>query len=364
MPVEGQRDPAHVTAVLEGWLRTHLDDADDLTITDLQVPQSSGFSNETFLLTAAWTTSSGRAEQAELVLRSQPLVHKLFPESDLLVHQYEVIRRLGAHTSVPVPHTLGAEADPAVLGAPFFVMERLRGQVPGDAPPYTQEGFVIDMSPAERRRWHTNAIGALVGVGQVDWRAAGLDLLDQPHHGPTGPEQRRNYFASYLEWATKGDAHPVAHPAFDWLDTHWPDDGDHTGLCWGDARPGNQMFDGTKVVAVFDWEMVSLGNPESDLGWWLFLQRYSTDGVGAVLPEGMLDHDATVALWEQRMGRPATHVDFYERLAGFQFCLVMVKLAEMYSMSLGPEALAMGVHNPVAAITCELLGLEMPPPPA
>jgi aminoglycoside phosphotransferase (APT) family kinase protein len=362
MPVEGQRDPAHVKAALEGWLARQLPEASGVAITHLEVPQSSGFSNETFLLDARWTVD-GAEQTAELVLRSQPLVHKLFPESELLVHQYEVMRRLGEHSDVPVPNTRWAESDPAVLGAPFFVMDRLDGRVPGDSPPYTQQGFVMDMTPAERREWHRNGVAALVSVGQVDWRAAGLEFLDQPHHGRLGPEQRRGYFASFLEWATKGERHPVAHPAFEWLVANWPDDGEHIELCWGDARPGNQMTDGAEVIGVFDWEMVSLGNSESDLGWWLFLQRYLTDGVGATLPEGLLSPEETIALWEELKGRPATHVEFYERLAGFHFCLVMVKLAEMYAISSGPAALAMGVHNPVAAITCELIGLEMPSAP-
>jgi aminoglycoside phosphotransferase (APT) family kinase protein len=114
------------------------------------------------------------------------------------------------------------------------------------------------------------------------------------------------------------------------------------------------MFRGTEVVGVFDWEMVSLGNCESDLGWWLFLQRYSTQGVGAPLLDGMLDPAATVACWEEHMGRTAPHVDFYERLAGFQFTLVMIRLAEMMEF---PE---MAVHNPVAEITCELLDIPKP----
>jgi hypothetical protein len=78
----------------------------------------------------------------------------------------------------------------------------------------------------------------------------------------------------------------------------------------------------------------------------------------------MLDRGETIALWEELMGRPATNVDFYERLAGFQFCLVMVKLAEMYSISMGPSMLAMAIWNPVAEITAGLLGIDMPPPPS
>ncbi|NDC55707.1 MAG: aminopeptidase P family protein, partial [Alphaproteobacteria bacterium] len=56
----------------------------------------------------------------------------------------------------------------------------------------------------------------------------------------------------------------------------------------------------------------------------------STRASPELLP-GMLDREATIALWEELMGRPATNVAFYELLAGFQFCLVMVKLSEMFT---------------------------------
>jgi aminoglycoside phosphotransferase (APT) family kinase protein len=350
VPVAGQRDPQHIAEVLEGWLAARAG-VDRVVVRDLVVPQASGFSNETFLLSANFGDDRG---EVALVLRSQPQTHALFPEIDLIGQQYLSMKLLGEHSNVPVAKVLWAEADTALLGQPFFVMERLYGDVPGDNPPYTLAGFVVDMAPDVRREWHEHALEAMTRVGKVDWRAAGFDHLDKAHHGALGPEQRQGYFRRYLDWATAGSTHPVAHPAFERLLASWPDDGDHIDLCWGDARPGNEMFRGTEVIGVFDWEMVSLGNCESDLGWWLFLQRYSTDGVGASLLDGMLDHDATVARCESLMGRAATHVDFYERLAGFQFTLVMIKLAEHLGM---PE---MAVDNPVAAITAQLLDLPLP----
>jgi aminoglycoside phosphotransferase (APT) family kinase protein len=350
MPVVGQRDPAHITAVLERWLAARVG-VDRVEVTDLVVPQTSGFSNETFLLNARWSAERGTVP---LVLRSQPQTHALFPEIDLIEQQYLSMKLLGERSNVPVAKVLWAEADPSVLGGPFFVMERLEGKVPGDNPPYTLEGFVVEMTPGVRRAWHENAVEAMTRVGRVDWRAAGFGHLDKRHHGALGPEQRRGYFRHFLEWATRGERHPVAHPAFERLLAIWPDDGERIDLCWGDARVGNQMFRGTEVIGIFDWEMVSLGNCESDLGWWLFLQRYSTDGVGAPLLEGMLDRAETIACWQRHMGRRAAHVDFYERLAGFHFTLVMIRLAEMMQF---PE---MAVKNPVAEITAKLL--DLPPP--
>jgi aminoglycoside phosphotransferase (APT) family kinase protein len=349
MPVAGQRDPEAVQAMLEQWLAARTG-AERVTVSDLVVPQSSGFSNETFLFTAQWGTDT----PTPLVLRSQPQRHALFPEINLIEQQFLSMQLLGEHTDVPVARVLWAEPGLEELGQPFFVMERLDGLVPGDNPPYTIEGFVVDMDGDTRREWNEHAVEAMARVGKVDWRAAGFGHLDKAQHGALGPEQRRGYFQHFLDWATKGEHHPVAHPAFERLLAIWPDDGEHIDLCWGDARPGNQMFQGTKVVGVFDWEMVSLGNCESDLGWWLFLQRYSTDGVGAPLLEGMLDADETITQWERHVGRAARHVDFYERLAGFHFTLIMIRLAEMMEF---PE---MAVNNPVADITAQLLELSRP----
>ena len=366
MPVAGQRDPEQIRGVLEAWMARQMPESTDVTITNLVVPQTSGFSNETFLLDATWN-EGGTHVEAELVLRSQPVMSLLFPEIDLVTQQYLSMKLLGEHTDVPVPHVRWAERDTSVIGGPFFMMDRLHGLVPGDAPPYTQEGFVRDMTAEQRARWAYNGVEALTRVGKVDWRAAGFQHLDLTHHGKLGPEQRRNYFANYLQWAWGDKDHAVVRPAWQWLCDNWPDDGDRIELCWGDARPGNQMYGGpdlTEVIGVFDWEMVSLGNAESDLGWWLFLQAFSLDSGGATLLPGMLDREQTIALWEQLMGRPAEHVHFYEVLAGFQFALVMIKLSEMYVAESGdPSMAAMAHYNPVVWLTADLLGLERPMPP-
>ena len=366
MPVSGQRDPEQIRGVLTDWMARQMPEASDVEITNLVVPQSSGFSNETFLLDARWKEGDEEVT-AELVLRSQPVVSLLFPEIDLVTQQYLSMKLLGEHSNVPVPRMRWAERDESVIGGPFFMMDRLDGLVPGDAPPYTSEGFVVDMTAEQRARWAYNGVEALTRVAKVDWRAAGFGHLDLTHHGKLGPEQRRNYFAYYKDWALKGEPHPVLDPAWDWLVANWPDDGEHIELCWGDSRPGNQMYggaDNTEVIGVFDWEMVSLGNAESDLGWWLFLQQFSIESAGATLLPGMLDREATIELWSQLMGRTPDHVEFYEVLAGFQFGLVMSRLAEMYVMESGdPSIGAMAIWNPVNTITARMLGIEMPPLP-
>src|SRR5437763_8639873 len=123
MPIVGQRDPELLKGVLEHWLAHQLGVA-SVEVTNLVVPQSSGFSNETFLLDARWGEAR---EPTPLVLRSQPQTYALFPEIDLIEQQYLTMKLLRAHTDVPVAEVLWAEPDAALLGQPFFVMERLVG---------------------------------------------------------------------------------------------------------------------------------------------------------------------------------------------------------------------------------------------
>lgn len=349
MPVAGAHDEAELRAVLTPWLTKHTGADDEVEITEFSVPQSNGFSNETFLLKASWQ-EGGQSQTADLVLRSQAPDHQVFPVVDLINQQYRTMELLGEHTSVPVPAVRWFESDPSVLGQAFFLMDRLYGEVPGDNPPFMRESFVTEWDVATRRQWHENSLDTMISVGEVDWRSIGIDYLDMARFGALGPEQRHGYMRHFYEWSLGGSPHPVADPGWAWLDANWPDDGEHLELCWGDARPGNQMCRGTEIIGVFDWEGVSISNAESDLGWWLFLQKFSSVGMGVDLPEGMLTRDETVARWEARRGRPATHVDFYERLAAFQFALIMVRLSQ--AMQLGME-----VDNPVTPLARQLFGL-------
>jgi hypothetical protein len=175
MPVAGQRDPDQIRDVLTEWMARQMPDATEVTITNLVVPQSSGFSNETFLLDASWV-ENGEKVDAELVLRSQPVMSLLFPEIDLVTQQYLSMKLLGEHSNVPVPNTRWAERDTAIIGGPFFMMDRLDGLVPGDAPPYTETGFVVDMTDEQRAR--CLALAAHGGGGGSRFSSAGCVVDD------------------------------------------------------------------------------------------------------------------------------------------------------------------------------------------
>lgn len=355
MPLPQERDPETTRTRLVDWLSRQLREARDLAVPELEIPQSSGFSNETFLFDATWN-EGGIAKHREFVLRAQPPSYALFPHIDIMSQQFRTMQLLGEHTDIPVPKVYWAEADPDILGQPFYVMERAHGQVPPDNPPYTQSGFVADLSTAERRRLHENGLDAMTRVHQVDWRKFGFDHLDRAKHGRPGSEQLRNYFDDYRGWALDGSAHPILDAAWSWLDERWPDDDEHLDLTWGDARPGNIMFNGPEVVAVFDWEMAAICNAESDLGWWIYMQGFHTEGMGTPLLEGLLDRDEIVAFWEARIGRAAEHVAFYEMLGGFHFSLIMFMLGRnMLRLTPGEFPEDFGLTNPGVQLLAKML---------
>jgi aminoglycoside phosphotransferase (APT) family kinase protein len=358
VPVGGQRDPEQTRASLIEWLSRQIPGSEHVEIDNLVVPQSSGFSNETFLFDASWTLD-GTNQRSELVLRAQPQVWAVFPEIDVINQQYRSMKILGAHSDVPVATVRWAESDRDVLGTPFFVMDRMHGQVPGDRPPYTVEGWFVDLTDDQRRELNIDGLSAMTKVNRVDWRSLDFGYLDRREYGPLGRAQRLGYFDKFWQWARAGNAHPVADPAWEYIRDHWPAE-EPVELCWGDARPGNQMYANGRCVAVMDWEMVSLGNAVSDLGWWLFLQRFHTEGTGVPLPGGMLTRDETIALWEDRVGRTAEHVDFYEIVAGFHFTLVMMRIVGMFK-ELDPQSYSPGgdIYNPVSMLTAQMLGIEL-----
>ena len=93
--------------------------------------------------------------------------------------QYRAMKAVAEAGAAPVPPLFGYEPDPAVLGAPFFVMGFVDGRIPADVPRYTEAGFVVDeATPEERRRMVLSAIDTIAGIHSLDWLEADLGWLD------------------------------------------------------------------------------------------------------------------------------------------------------------------------------------------
>jgi aminoglycoside phosphotransferase (APT) family kinase protein len=329
-PQTSTRDRTALHRRLVAWLGTKVDDPE---VSELVVPESNGMSSETLLFDATWGGSGAgrRVEQpCAARLRPDPAAVPVFPVYDL-ERQFRVMRLVGERTAVPVPRTLWFEADTDAIGTPFFVMERVEGQVPPDIMPYPFGSWLSEAPLAEQRRLQDASVrvlaelhGALVGPDDV----AFLEL-DRP--GDTSLRRHLAEQSAYYEWVVAdGGRSPLIERTFAWLEQHWPTDEGQTVISWGDSRIGNIMYRDFEPVAVLDWEMVALGPREIDLGWMVYLHRFLDDiALEAGLP-GMphfmrMEDAATV--YERHSGHSPRNLDFFTMYAALRHAIVMSRVA-------------------------------------
>jgi len=351
-----QRDLAEARRVIRDWLSGRRPEADGLELSDITSPGLTGFSNETLIFQASWR-QDGQPRSEDLVIRVQPTGFRIFLENQFHL-QYRTLCDLGAR-GAPVPRVYDFESDPEVLGAPFFLMRREVGQAPGDVPPYNAEGFIFDMAPGERRALWLSAMDAFTRI-HAESRAGGFEYLAQPERGATGLDQILNYWEESFGWACEGRPQPVAKAAWEWMSAHIPEQRP-TSLSWGDARIANMLFDGTTCTSVLDWEMVSLGGPEMDLGWWLFLDRWSAESFDLTRLDGLGTREETIELWSERTGLVPADLEFYEVFAGFRFSVIMMRMARLLKEWDFLDAAAdTETNNGATQVLARILGL--PPP--
>jgi aminoglycoside phosphotransferase (APT) family kinase protein len=215
--------------------------------------RGAGYSNETLFV---------RWGERELVLRRPPPDETAEGAHEVL-REYRVLDALSG-TDVPVPRVVAAREDDSTLGAPFYVMDRLHGEVIRTAEP------ARFATPDRRDALATEFVGTLAAVHGVDYRAVGLgDLGD-----PDGYLERQvDTFREACEWALETTCQERAVPELErvggWLADYVPDIST-PALVHGDYKLDNVMFapgDVPEIVGVFDWEMGTLGDPLADLAY-------------------------------------------------------------------------------------------------
>ena len=365
MPIPEQRDLEAARDVIARWLARTMPHATGVEVGPITGPALTGFSNETLMFDASWTSDGARRTEG-LVIRVKPTRHTIFLEPDF-ESQYRVMRILAERTDVPMPPVKWFEDDESVLGAPFFVMGRVEGRVPADSPPYTMSGWMLeDSTPEQRRTLVEDGMDALVRIHALDPERLDLGFLDKPHYGARGIEQQLAYYERSFGWAVAehGGEHPVVAATLDWVRAHLPPEQPEITLCWGDARINNQIFGPDhRCRAVLDWEMATLADPMMDLAWWLFLDRHFHEGVAAPRMEGLPTREAMVARYVSRTGRAARDLEFYEVFAAFRFAVVMIRIATMLIEFelLAPDA-DMARNNTVTRLLAEMPGRPAPGP--
>jgi aminoglycoside phosphotransferase (APT) family kinase protein len=358
MPVPDQRDPELTQAILQDWLARKLPAAASVVVDAVQTPANTGFSAETLMFEARWREPGGNDRHERLVAKVAPTGFQIFPEPRF-AEQFRLLQILSA-TDIPVPAVHWQEPDPAVLGAPFYVMSRIDGDVPSDMPPYHTGGWLADVSPAERTSIWWSGVHVLSQVHALDVATLGLDFVDQVSYGPTGLPQRLAYYEHYLDWAYEGRV-PVAEAALGWLHDRRPAETREPVLLWGDSRIGNIIFVGGQAAAVLDWEMATLGQPEEDLAWFLLLDRHHSEGVGADRLPGFPGAAETIAAYEQLAGRTLANMQYYEVLSAMKFAVVMARIGQLFiHYELVPPDNDFPYNNTATQLLAKILGLPAP----
>ena len=244
---------------LEEHVRFRLPSRRNLSVTGIEkLPV--GFSYETYLFSISWNEDDGVATE-DMVIRMEP-EHGLIPPYDVRP-QYEILKRLHG-TTIPVPKVHWLEPDGSILGRPFFVMEMVQGEV------MYQHALQHPGMQAQLRQALADVI---VAIHELDWQSLGLSVLGVPgtHTGHAEKEidrwERQFKENSYTPY-------PLMTELFRYLKNNIPQS-ERTTFCHCDIQPANILVRDGRVVAVLDWELATIGDPVSDLGWSIAtIERY------------------------------------------------------------------------------------------
>ena len=328
MPLPSKRDHEWVRSRLQDWLASQLAPDAKPSISKLDVPSGTGMSSETFLFDAHWN-EDGEERGGSYVARMSPDMDDcpVFPEYDLSL-QVNCLRLVAARSDVPVPAVAWYEPDASVLESPFYVMERVDGEVPPDLPPYPFAGWLFDATPEDRARFQRASLSVLARLHAIDVSDEAAAFLDRPQYGADALEQHLRYQREFYDWAREGASYPVLDKTFAWLDAHRPADDRPAVLNWGDARIGNMLYRDFEPVAVLDWEMAALGAREVDLAWMCemndFFQRMAQGAGQPGIPD-LLRHDEVIATYESLTGHTVEHFEWYYAFAALRFGIVSIR---------------------------------------
>lgn len=220
-----------------------------------------GFSMETVSFVGCWA-ENGTRKARRLVLRRQPEAGLLEPYD--LREQVAAMRALQG--VMQVPPLLWFEEDPAVLGAPFYVMGFVEGDVP--LPMMTPGAELPIPDAATREALALDLASNLARLHRFDWRGAGFEIFAAPSGLRQAAQMQIDLWRGYYD-RSRPEPAPILAKAFRELDRRAaaiPEQGPVT-IVHGDYRTGNFLRLGTRVTAVLDWELVHLGDPMEDLAW-------------------------------------------------------------------------------------------------
>jgi aminoglycoside phosphotransferase (APT) family kinase protein len=320
---------------LSSYLGKHLGGTGPIAVE--QFP--SGHSNLTYQVT--WG-------DREMVLRRPPFGSKVKSAHDM-GREYRVLFRLH-EVYFPAPKVILYCDDLSVLGAPFYLMDPIRGIILRQ-----QLSLDLNLPPPTARRLSEEFLDKLVLLHSLDYAAIGLGDLGKPQ----GYLERQ--VKGWIERYNNSATHDLPQVACisAWLNQHIPGHSD-LALIHNDYKYDNVVLDSddiTKIVGVLDWEMCTLGDPLSDLGTAL---AYWTDpgdpeemqeigSVPTTIP-GTLTRAQLVQRYEALTGRDGHNMVFYLTFARFKVAVIIQQIYYRYAQGLTQDVRFAAMPDRVAIL--------------
>ncbi len=303
---------------LERYLKEQMPDLEGRLLVE-QFP--SGFSNLTYLV---------KVGERQFVLRRPPFGVEIKSAHDM-GREYKILQALStSYAKVPKPYLY--TEDKEILGAPFYMMERVEGIILRAKMPEGMQPNAATMHGIAK-----GMVDTMVELHEVDYEAVGLGELGKPD----GYVERQieGWTKRYLKSKTNEVA--SIEKAAKWLHENMPKES-AASLIHNDFKYDNLILDSndwTKVIAVLDWEMSTLGDPLMDLGtsigYWVnnndpeWMQQMALSPT--TLP-GNPSRGELVQMYAEKSGRQIDNIVFYYVYGIFKIAVISQQIYYRYKM--------------------------------
>jgi len=290
---------------------------------DIQIKQfSNGYSNLTYLLQIA---------DREFVLRRPP--SGAIKRGHDMGREYKVLSNLSPHFT-KAPKTFAYTEDIEIIGAPFYLMEKVRGVILTN-----KEVESRNVTSEEFKTISESWLNTFVEFHQLNPAEVGLSDLGKPDGYIS--RQVNNWGKQYLRAATKDI--PAAKFVMKWMDANQPLEYNHS-LIHNDFKYDNIVFSEESwenVNAILDWEMCTLGDPLMDLGTSLGYWTMASDGPALAqgLPsptihEGNPSRTELVESYSSKSGLKIDNLVFYYVYGLFKIAVIAQQIFYRYDKGL------------------------------
>ena len=334
---------------IEAYLRSKLPQAQNLRIAGFR-RHTEGWSWETFSLDVEWE-SDGESFRQGFVFRKEPDRAGPIERYDTR-GQFHLLRAL-EDTPVCAPRVFWYELERGFLGAPFFVMEKVEGEIPL---PWSDPGRGPFRSEDDRRAVARHFVENLAHLHAVDWRAKDLSFLGDPGEGEGAARHEIGRWERLLA-RVELSPNPFLWRTILWLKERAPR-APRVSIVHGDYRLGNFICRDGRIAAILDWELAHLGDPLEDIGWMCMRPWRGRSPYMASLIEREDLYRLYGALTGIRIDNE--YVRFYEVLGNLKLAVIHLNAARAFEDGLNPDIrLAPMGHHYIFMLkhAAELLGI-------